>query len=44
MTNFEKISIMKNRLIVLEGNGKNIKSPGVVRKLQRQIRNMEKSL
>jgi hypothetical protein len=44
MTSFEKISIMKNRLIVLEGNGKNIKSPGVVRKLQRQIRNMEKSL
>jgi hypothetical protein len=44
MTSFEKISIMKNRLIVLEGNGKNIKSPGVVRKLHRQIRNMEKSL
>lgn len=41
MTNTEKLALMKNRLVVLEGNGKNIKSPGVVRKLQRQIRNIE---
>ena len=41
MTNTEKLVLMKNRLVVLEGNGKNIKSPGVVRKLQRQIRNIE---
>ena len=41
MTNEQKIAIMKNRLIVLESNGKNVKCPGVVRKLHRQIRNME---
>lgn len=41
MTIDQKLALMKNRLVVLEGNGKNIKSPGVVRKLQRQIRNIE---
>lgn len=41
MTEANKLALMKNRLVVLEGNGKNIKSPGVVRKLQRQIRNLE---
>lgn len=41
MTNTDKLALMKNRLVVLEGNGKNIKSPGVVRKLQRQIHNIE---
>lgn len=41
MTNEQKLAIIKNRLIVLESNGKNIKCPGVVKKLHRQIRNME---
>ena len=37
-----KLAIMKNRMAKLQANGKNIKSPGVVRKLTRQIRNIEK--
>lgn len=37
-----KLVIMKNRMANLQANGKNIKSPGVVRKLTRQIRNIEK--
>lgn len=37
-----KLALMKNRLSVLEGSAKNIKCPGVVRKIRRQIRNMEK--
>ena len=41
MTNEQKIAIMKNRLTVLESNGKNVKCSEVVRKLHRQIRNME---
>ena len=41
MTREQKLALMKNRLIVLESNGKNVKCPGVVRKLHRQIRNME---
>ena len=40
----QKLALMKNRLATLEENGKNIKSPGVVRKLKRQIRNMEQNL
>ena len=44
MTRFEKLALMKNRLATLEENGKNVKSPGVVRKLKRQIRNMEQNL
>ena len=39
MTTSQKVALMRHRLTILEGNGKNIKSPGVVRKLQRQIRN-----
>ena len=41
MTVTNKLALMKHRLAVLEGNSKNIKSPGVVRKLTRQIRNIE---
>ena len=41
MTNEQKLALMKNRLTVLESNGKNVKCPGVVRKLHRQIRNMK---
>lgn len=36
------IAQKKNRLSILENNGKNIKSSGVVRKLQRELRNLEK--
>lgn len=36
------LAIKKNRLNTLESNGKNVKCGGVVRKLQREIRNLEK--
>lgn len=42
MTKEAKLMLLKNRLNTLEGSIKNIKSGGVVRKLKRQIRNMEK--
>lgn len=42
MTNEEKILMLKVRLHKLENNGKNFDSPGVVHKLRRQIRNLEK--
>lgn len=41
MSKAEKLALMKNRLSVLKGTLKNVKCPGVVRKLERQIRNME---
>lgn len=41
MSKSEKITLMKNRLATLKGTPKNIKCPGVVRKLERQIRSME---
>ena len=44
MTVEQKLALMKNRLATLEENGKNVKSPGVVRKLRRVIRNMEQNL
>ena len=40
----QKLALMKNRLATLEERPKNIKSPGVVRKLRRTIRNMEQNL
>lgn len=40
MTKEIRLAILKNRLATLEMNGKNIKSPGVVRKIRRQIRNL----
>ena len=42
MTYEDKYRILKNRYNKLNGSPKNIKCPGVVRKLARQIRNMEK--
>lgn len=42
MSKEQKLAFMKNRLATLEGSPKNIKCPGVVRKLRRQIRNMER--
>lgn len=41
MTKEQKLAIMKNRLMTLKNSDKNVKCPGVVRKLSRQIRNME---
>ena len=41
MTREEKLMIMKNRYSKLAGSPKNIKCPGTVKKLKRQIRNME---
>ena len=38
-----KLMILENRLAILENNGKNIKSPGVVRKLKRQIRALKQA-
>ena len=42
MTNEQRLALKKNRLAILDGSPKNIKCGGVVRKLKRQIRNMEK--
>lgn len=42
MTKEHKLSWLKNRRSKLTENGKNVKSPGVLRKLNRQIRNFEK--
>ena len=44
MTNSERLAIMKNKLNRLENSPKDIKCPGVVQKIRRQIRNLEKSL
>lgn len=41
MTREQRLAIMKDRLSVLEQNPKNIKCPGVIKKLRRQIRNLE---
>lgn len=35
------LALKKNRLQILKSNGKNIDSQGVIKKLIRQIRNME---
>lgn len=40
----QRIAIMKDRLNSLENSPKNTKCPGVVKKLTRQIRNLEKSI
>ena len=41
MNNYEKLLLMKDRLGRLQNSPKNIKCPGVVRKLSRQVRKME---
>lgn len=41
MTFEQKLSLKKVRLAKLEGTPKNIKCPGVVRKLRRQVRRAE---
>lgn len=40
----QKLEIMKDKLNKLENSPKNSKCPGVVRKLSRQVRNLERSL
>jgi hypothetical protein len=35
------LTLKKNRLQILKSNGKNVDSQGVIKKLIRQIRNME---
>lgn len=41
MTNKEKITLMESRMARLDGRGdKNVKSPGVKRKLERKLRKM----
>lgn len=42
MTKEQRFAILIDRYNKLNGSPKNIKCPGVVRKLARQIRNMEK--
>lgn len=44
MTKLEKLNLMKNRLATLENTSKNLKAGGCVRKLRRQIRNLEKEV
>lgn len=41
MTREMKILSIQNRLNKLYGTEKNIKSPGVIRKLERQLRNLK---
>ena len=38
MNKNDKLALMKNRLACLKANGKNVDSPGVLKKLARQIR------
>lgn len=42
MNKEQKLALMKNRLTTLESTSKNVKCPGVVRALRREIRNLEK--
>lgn len=42
MTDKEKIALLESRRTKMLENGKNIKSPGVLRKVERQIRNYDK--
>lgn len=44
MTNADKLLQKKNRLALLEDSPKNIKCPGVLRKLRREVRNLEKKI
>ncbi len=44
MTTQEKIDLLEMKLTKLKGSPKNIKCPGVVRKLERQYRNLKASV
>ena len=41
MTNEEKLFALKTRLHNLQNNNRNEDSPGVIKKLERKIRNLE---
>lgn len=41
MTKEETLKIKESRLAKLKGNSKNFKCPGVVRKLEREVRNLK---
>jgi hypothetical protein len=41
MDNNDKILALENRLHKLKSNGKNSDSPGVVKKIERKIRNLK---
>ena len=42
MNKEQKIALMKNRIATMEQNGKNIKAPGALRALKRELRNIQK--
>ena len=42
MNKEQKIALMKNRIATMEQNGKNVKAPGVLKALKRELRNIEK--
>lgn len=42
MTKEEKLTLKKGRLDKLSNRDKNVKCPGVLRKLRREVRNLEK--
>lgn len=41
MKKVDKINLLKDRIKKMEGTEKNIKCPGVLRSLRRELRNME---
>lgn len=43
MTREEKLALAKGRYARMAGTEKNVKCPGVMRKVKRQIRNLEKA-
>ena len=43
MTKEFKILSLENRINKLSNSGKNVKSPGVLKKLHRQLRNLSKN-
>lgn len=44
MTDTEKLMLMEERLFKLKQSSKNTKSPGVVRSLEREIRNLKEKV
>lgn len=44
MTNSEKLALMEERLSKLKESPKNAKAPGVVRALEREIRNLKRKM
>ena len=44
MADADKLAIWKHRYAVMQGNGKNVKSKGVMQHLARRIRNLEKAM